>query len=326
MIPVIKNENDIRRLAGIPIKEDPIDIPPDDDDEAEDWGVPSKPSGSLDNIIAKHREAFESVMRGESSLYDHDEFYDELYEHYVNSGEMPYGIAKARDGDPDQWIQEELDREYGDDFATDDGEPMDGDFDSGMASAGLGTDEDYGYYGESKEPKTFREHLDIVERRLTVDIPGQPTRDLDMPTKVKKAPSLDTGIGIEPMDAPVAAVPMPKKKARPTAKKLKASPKALPNDFASDSEKELMKPNPSGYEEFNLSRAKRGIWPGALLKATQKYHNRDRSAEREKGREFKRKEAEARKEKAREAGKWARRQVDKWGEGGTRRSRKSKKS
>lgn len=26
-------------------------------------------------------------------------------------------------------------------------ESMDGDFDSGMASAGLGTDEDYGYYG-----------------------------------------------------------------------------------------------------------------------------------------------------------------------------------
>jgi hypothetical protein len=27
-------------------------------------------------------------------------------------------------------------------------ESMDGDFDSAMASAGLGTDEDYGYYGE----------------------------------------------------------------------------------------------------------------------------------------------------------------------------------
>ena len=27
-------------------------------------------------------------------------------------------------------------------------EPMDGDFDSGMASAGYGTDEDYGYYGD----------------------------------------------------------------------------------------------------------------------------------------------------------------------------------
>ena len=27
-------------------------------------------------------------------------------------------------------------------------ESMDGDFDSGMASAGYGTDEDYGYYGD----------------------------------------------------------------------------------------------------------------------------------------------------------------------------------
>lgn len=26
-------------------------------------------------------------------------------------------------------------------------DPMDGDFDSGMASAGFGTDEDYGYFG-----------------------------------------------------------------------------------------------------------------------------------------------------------------------------------
>lgn len=35
--------------------------------------------------------------------------------------------------------------------STDDSEydeSMDGDFDSGMASAGFGTDEDYGYYGD----------------------------------------------------------------------------------------------------------------------------------------------------------------------------------
>jgi hypothetical protein len=29
-------------------------------------------------------------------------------------------------------------------------EDMDGDFDSAMASAGHGTDEDYGYYGDSE--------------------------------------------------------------------------------------------------------------------------------------------------------------------------------
>jgi len=30
-------------------------------------------------------------------------------------------------------------------------ESMDGDFDSAMASAGMGTDEDYGYFGEDNE-------------------------------------------------------------------------------------------------------------------------------------------------------------------------------
>jgi hypothetical protein len=42
----------------------------------------------------------------------------------------------------------EIAREYGD-FENDaDPGEMDGDFDSAMASAGFGTDEDYGYYGE----------------------------------------------------------------------------------------------------------------------------------------------------------------------------------
>ena len=38
--------------------------------------------------------------------------YDRLYDYYVNNGEMPYGVAKARDGDPDQWIYERLAEEY----------------------------------------------------------------------------------------------------------------------------------------------------------------------------------------------------------------------
>jgi len=30
--------------------------------------------------------------------------YDSLYDYYVDSGEMPYGTMKARDGDPVEWI------------------------------------------------------------------------------------------------------------------------------------------------------------------------------------------------------------------------------
>jgi hypothetical protein len=34
--------------------------------------------------------------------------YEKLYNYFCQSGEMPYGIAKARTGDPDLWILEFL--------------------------------------------------------------------------------------------------------------------------------------------------------------------------------------------------------------------------
>ena len=36
------------------------------------------------------------------------EVYEDLYDYYANSGEMPYGTMKARDGDPDVWIADRL--------------------------------------------------------------------------------------------------------------------------------------------------------------------------------------------------------------------------
>lgn len=35
--------------------------------------------------------------------------YQDLFDYFANSGEMPYGVMKARDGDPDQWIADRLD-------------------------------------------------------------------------------------------------------------------------------------------------------------------------------------------------------------------------
>lgn len=42
-----------------------------------------------------------------------DRHFNELYEHYCNNGEMPYGVAKARTGDPNQWIAERIETELG---------------------------------------------------------------------------------------------------------------------------------------------------------------------------------------------------------------------
>ena len=35
--------------------------------------------------------------------------YQELFEYFSSSGEMPYGTQKGRDGDPAQWMNDELD-------------------------------------------------------------------------------------------------------------------------------------------------------------------------------------------------------------------------
>lgn len=43
----------------------------------------------------------------EENLFD-SSFYDSLFEHFIC--EMPYGIAKARTGDPVRWILDRLKR------------------------------------------------------------------------------------------------------------------------------------------------------------------------------------------------------------------------
>jgi len=66
-------------------------------------------------------------------------------EELLFQGKTPEQISEALNLSVEQveaYIEllEDSDRDYDD--------SMDGDFDTGMASAGFGTDEDYGYYGD----------------------------------------------------------------------------------------------------------------------------------------------------------------------------------
>jgi hypothetical protein len=47
-----------------------------------------------------------------------DQLYDALYDYYTHSGEMPYGVAKGRTGDPYNWISFRLDQDLGLDEAV----------------------------------------------------------------------------------------------------------------------------------------------------------------------------------------------------------------
>jgi len=56
----------------------------------------------LKEIIAKHQVDVDLFVNGADLT---EELYDDLYEYYAFTiAEMPYGTAKARDGDPFEWI------------------------------------------------------------------------------------------------------------------------------------------------------------------------------------------------------------------------------
>ena len=66
----------------------------------------------LKGILDQFPEAFKAFKEGDE-IDDNQEFFDALFNYYSDSGEMPYGVQKARDGDPYQWIADRLDHESG---------------------------------------------------------------------------------------------------------------------------------------------------------------------------------------------------------------------
>lgn len=64
----------------------------------------------LQNIVKNyHADIKKFKSTGEMS----ENLFDALYQYYALSGQMPYGIQKGRDGDPMDWIANELERDIG---------------------------------------------------------------------------------------------------------------------------------------------------------------------------------------------------------------------
>ena len=59
-------------------------------------------------ILQKYPKEHAALKQG-ADIIDFDDLYQELFSYFANSGDMPYDTMKARDGDPYQWIQDELD-------------------------------------------------------------------------------------------------------------------------------------------------------------------------------------------------------------------------
>ena len=78
-------------------------------DKTLSWGQSSvikKPLSEYDEvkaILKKH-----NALNKDIEDLDDAKLQEDLYGYFQNSGEMPYGIQKARTGDPDEWIADRL--------------------------------------------------------------------------------------------------------------------------------------------------------------------------------------------------------------------------
>jgi hypothetical protein len=64
-------------------------------------------STTLKAILDKYPDAVRDFILG-FDLSEFPSFYEDLFQFYSSSGEMPYGTMKARTGDPFNWISDKL--------------------------------------------------------------------------------------------------------------------------------------------------------------------------------------------------------------------------
>lgn len=65
---------------------------------------------NLDSVLSRFPH---EVKQFESGSDIDDDLYHALYDYYFSNGEMPYGVAKARSGDPMEWVSQQLQKELG---------------------------------------------------------------------------------------------------------------------------------------------------------------------------------------------------------------------
>lgn len=65
---------------------------------------------TLDHILSRFK--FEVKKFEESGELEND-LYDALYDYYADRGEIPYGVAKGRTGDPFEWVSDRLAQDLG---------------------------------------------------------------------------------------------------------------------------------------------------------------------------------------------------------------------
>jgi hypothetical protein len=62
---------------------------------------------TIEMILAEYPAEW-ARFQEDQDFSDYGPLYEALYEYFCNTGEMPYGVMKARTGDPDIWIRDRI--------------------------------------------------------------------------------------------------------------------------------------------------------------------------------------------------------------------------
>ena len=89
-------------------KESVAEAPVVDTSDMTMTGIGHGEKEEVQQILNKHKAEFDKVRAGDE-LMNHDNLYSELISYYMSNGEMPYEVAKARQGDPETWLMDRLD-------------------------------------------------------------------------------------------------------------------------------------------------------------------------------------------------------------------------
>lgn len=76
----------------------------------EESSMVNENANTLDHILKRFPKEIKDFKAGNE--LDHD-LYEALFDYYFLHGEMPYGVAKGRSGDPYEWITSKLDQDLG---------------------------------------------------------------------------------------------------------------------------------------------------------------------------------------------------------------------
>jgi len=71
---------------------------------------PAENTHTLKYIVKRFPKEVKDFMAG-GDIDEHEHLYDALFDYYMMHGEMPYGVAKARTGDPIQWISDRFEQD-----------------------------------------------------------------------------------------------------------------------------------------------------------------------------------------------------------------------